>query len=109
VETHRLEHVEHALAGHVGRQRRVLPGVRHERHGAEVVDLVGVGVAHGADQAGEVGQVTVVEAYVGEQALDQVAARVVLAADEAVHVVPLGHQQLGEVETVLAGDTGDER
>ena len=47
--------------------------------------------------------------YVGQQALDQVAMRVVLAPDQAVDVVPLGEQQLGEVETVLAGDPGDER
>ena len=35
------------------------------------------------------------------------AAGVVLAADDAVDVVPLGEQQLGEVEAVLAGDAGD--
>ena len=70
----------------------VLPGVGDERHGAEVVDLVGVGVAERADQAGQVGQVAVVQAYVGEQALGRGRGGVVLAADEAVHVVPLGQQ-----------------
>jgi hypothetical protein len=38
----------------------------------------------------------------------QLAARIVLAADESVDVVALLEQELGEVETVLAGDSGDE-
>ena len=46
---------------------------------------------------------------VGDEVLDELAARVVLAADQAVDLVPLLEQQLGEVEAVLAGDSGDER
>ena len=109
VQAHGLEHRQHALAGHVGRQRGVLPRERHEADGAEVVDLVGPGVPQRADQAGHVGQVAVVQPHVGEQPLDQAATRVVLTPDEPVHVVALGEQQLGQVQTVLSGDAGDQR
>jgi len=31
------------------------------------------------------------------------------APDDPVHLIPLLEQQLGEVRTILAGDTGDQR
>ena len=108
MQPHRLEHREHALAGHVGGQGGVLPRVRDERDGAEVVDLVGVAVAQRPDQAGHVGEVAGVQDDVGEQRPDEVELRVVLATDQAVDVVALGEQELGEIEAVLAGDPGDE-
>ena len=41
-------------------------------------------------------------------ASDEVYAAVIRqAAHDAVHVVPLGEQQLGQVRTVLSGDSGD--
>ena len=108
VQPHRLQHVEHAEAGHVGGDLRVLPGVGHERHGAEVVDLVGTCVAHRPHQAGQVGQVAGVQHDVGQDLLDQLALGVVLAADDRVDLVALGEQELGEVQPVLPGDAGDQ-
>jgi hypothetical protein len=108
VEAYGLEHVEHAHAGDVAGDEGVLPGVGDEGDGAEVVDLVGLRVAHRAHQAGQVGEVTVVQGDVGDHLGHQLAAGIVLAADESVDVVPLLEQELGEVETVLAGDSGDE-
>ena len=108
VEAYGLEHVEHTHARHVAGDERVLPGVGDERDRAQVVDLGRVGVAHRAHQAGQVGEVTVVQPDVGDELGHELAPRVVLAADQAVDVVPLLEQQLGEVEAVLAGDSGDE-
>ena len=81
----------------------------HEADGGEVVDLVGLHLLDGADERRLVEQVAELDLDVGQRRLDDEALGVVLAADEAVDLVALGEQVLGEVEAVLAGDAGDER
>jgi hypothetical protein len=82
---------------------------------AEVVDLVGLHLLHDADEVGRVRQVTVVQ----DEALVlhmRVFVDVVHALGveqrrpplDAVNLVALVEQELGQVAAVLAGDAGDE-
>jgi hypothetical protein len=82
---------------------------------AEVVDLVGLGLLDDADQVRAVGQVAVVQHEVAvaqvRVLVDVVHPRGVEQARaplDAVDHVALGQQELGQVGTVLAGDTGDQ-
>ena len=83
--------------------------------GAEVVDLVGLELVEQLDQRDRVGEVAVV----GEQAdpllvgvvvevVDPVGVEARGAADDAVDLVALLEQELGQVGAVLAGDAGDQ-
>ena len=82
---------------------------------AEVVDLVGLELVEQPHEAAGVGEVAVVQEEL-DAALVRVAVEVVDpvgvegrgAADDAVDLVALVEQQLGEVGAVLAGDAGDE-
>src|SRR5690606_34646214 len=93
---------------HVGGEGRVLPGVGDEGDSAQIVDLVRLGDPDGADQAGEVGEVAEEQGGVGQGVAHQVEFGVVLPADQPVHLVALGGEQLPKVEAVLPGDAGDE-
>jgi hypothetical protein len=64
--------------------------------------------AFSQDQAGQVGDVPGQQLDVGHDGADELGLRVVLAADEAVDLVALRQQQLGQVQPVLTGDAGDE-
>ena len=84
--------------------------------GAQVINLVG---ADGSDQFVEgagVGQVIVGKAQTGvgigrlaEDVKDASGAEGALAADDAVDLVALGKQQLGQIRSVLARNPGYER
>jgi hypothetical protein len=87
---------------------RVLPRVGHERDRAEVVDLVRLGGVDGAQQAGQVGEVSEHQLQAGDL-LNERDLGVVLATDQAVDLVPLAQEQLGEVQPVLTGHSGDQR
>ena len=78
---------------------------------AEVVDLVGVDLAHQGDQPGAVGEVAVVEVEprvlvvrVAVEVVDPAGVEQRGAPDQAVDLVALAEQELGEVGPVLAGD-----
>ncbi len=87
-----------------------LEGHLHVAHRAQVVDLVGLDGAHQVDQADPVGQVAVVQVQpvVVVQVVDPGPVQHRGAADQAVHLVALAEEELGQVGTVLAGDPGDE-
>ncbi len=97
----------------VGRRGVVghLEGHLDVAHRAEVVDLVGLDAAHEVDQADTVGEVAVVqvEALVLVQVVDAGPGQHRGASYEAVDVVPLAKEELGQVRPVLSGDAGDER
>ena len=100
----RLDHV------HVGSgQRGVLPRVRHEGDGPEVVHLLRLGGGQRPHQAGEVHQVPGQQPDVGQLRRQHRQLGVVLPAHQAEDLVALAQQQLGQVGTVLAGDAGDQR
>jgi hypothetical protein len=81
----------------------------------EVVDLVGLHLLDDAHQARAVGHVAVVQdefsvllVRILVEMVDAVGVEQRGAALDAVHVVALVEQELGEVGAVLAGDAGDE-
>ena len=87
---------------------------RHVALRAQVVDLVGLHLLDDADQVGRVGQVAVVqvEALVVDvrvlvEVVDAVGVEQRGAALDAVNLVALLEQELGEIGAVLAGDAGD--
>jgi hypothetical protein len=82
----------------------------------QVVDLVGLDRGEQRDQARAVGQVAVVQEQslvllvrIRVQVVDPVRVERAGAADQAVHLVPLAEQQLGQVRAVLARDPRDQR
>ena len=81
---------------------------RHEADRAEVVDLVGLDLLDRGDERRQVAQVAVDELERRRLVDDHLALRVVLAPDQAEHLVALAGEELGEVAAVLAGDAGDE-
>lgn len=83
--------------------------------GAEVVDLVGADLGDDVAEVGAVGEVAVVQEQrhvlavgVAVEVVDTAGVEGGRAADDAVDLVALGKEELGEVGTILAGDTGDE-
>ncbi len=82
---------------------------------SEVVDFVGLDLLDDADEAGAVGQITVVqdEAAAGlvrvlVEVVDAVGVEERGAALDAVDFVALAQQEFGKIGAVLAGDAGDE-
>ena len=81
----------------------------------EVVDLVGLHLLHDVDQAGGIGHVAVVQheptlvlVRILVEVIDAVGVEQRGAALDAVHLVSLVEQELGEIGAVLAGDAGDQ-
>ena len=114
-DAHRLEQAQRAERVGVGRVLGGLEAHQHVRLGGQVVDLVGLGLLHDADQVGGVGQVAVVheEAHAGlvrvvVEVVDAVGVEQAGAALDAVHHVALLEQVLGQVGAVLPGDAGDQ-
>ncbi len=110
-----LEHPERAHGGGLGGELGHLEADLDVALGAEVVDLVGPDPVQVADQRRAVRQVGVVQIELGAapvgvvvEVVDAPGRERARAADQAVDVVALVEQQLGEVGAVLAGDAGDE-
>ena len=93
---------------------------RLENHGhvalrAEVVDLVGLGFLHDADQIAGVGEVAVVQLEAGVfdvrvlvDVVHPLGVEQAGAALDAVHDIAFFEQEFGQVAAVLAGDAGDQ-
>ena len=84
--------------------------------GAEVVDLVRPDAVDERGQAGGIGEVAIVEGEresgfvrVVVEVVDAAGVEGAGAADDAVDVVALRQEELGEVGAILPGDAGDER
>ena len=99
----------------VGRVLGLLEGHRDVALRRQVVDLVGLHLLDDAHQAAGVGHVAVVqdEAAAGlvrilVEVVDPVGVEQRRAALDAVDLVALAEQELGEVGAVLAGDAGDQ-
>ena len=105
----RLEQPQRAGAVGRGGVLRHLEGDLDVALRAEVVDLVRLDLVDQVDQADAVGEVAVVQVQVGAvDVVDPAAVDRRGATDQAVDLVALREQQLGEVRPVLAGDAGDE-
>jgi hypothetical protein len=84
-------------------------GQLDEADGPEVVDLIGLDLLHGGDEGRQVGEIAVDELDLGNLVLDDSSLRIVLSPDHSVDLIALADEQLGQIATVLSGDTGDQR
>ncbi len=105
---HGLQHPRGAHAAELGREHRLVPRRRHERHGGQVVDLVRLAVAEHVGERALVQQVAGVERDGVAAVLQPLEGLGRGAADHAVHLVALLQQELGQVAAVLAGHARDE-
>ena len=112
----RLEEPQRAESVHIGGVLGLLEAHRDVRLGAQVVDLVRLDGTDDAGEAGGVGQVAVVQEQsgsgvvrVGVDVVDALGVQLGRAPLDAVHLVTLGQQELGQVRPVLAGDPRDQR
>ena len=115
-EADRLEQARGAQAGDVPGVLRLVEADRDVALRGEVVDLVGAQLPDQVGQAAGVGQVAEVHVQaplvlvlVEVEVVDAVGVEGAGAALDAVDLVALGEQELGEVRAVLAGDAGDQR
>ena len=104
----RLQHPEHAEAGHLAGQLGLLPGHGHVGDRGQVVDLVRLDLLHRGDQAALVEQVAADQPDVAEQLADAAHPGVGLPADQPPDLITLGQQVLGQIRAVLPGDPGDQ-
>ena len=112
----RLEQAHGAEAGDLARVLRHVEGDLDVALRAEVVDLVRVDQAQRAVERGRVGQVPVVQdqppaggVRVLVDVVDPPGVEGRGAPDQAVDLVALVEQELGQVRPVLPGDPGDQR
>ena len=103
-----LEQPRHADRGVLGGGDREPPGLRHRGHRGEVVDLVRSGLAENVDQGALIEQVAGIEGDPIRDRLEPLEVPVGRPADEAVDLVALLEQELGEVAAVLAADSRDQ-
>ncbi len=94
---------------------RLLERHRHVALRREVVDLVGDHALHDARDARRIGQIAVMQEKllarfmrITIQMIDAVRVEERTAALDAMHLIALRHQQLGQVRPVLPGDAGDQ-
>jgi hypothetical protein len=83
--------------------------------GPQIVDLLGLHLLYYADKVGAVGKVSVVEkethpllVRVHVEVVDPIGIKEARSTLDAVHLVVLAEQKLGQIRPVLAGDAGDE-
>ena len=78
---------------------------------SQIVDLIGLDLAHQTDQAGGIGQVAVVQGdcVLLDQVVDTSGVGDGSAADDAVDLVALLQKELCQVGTILTGNTGNQR
>lgn len=76
----------------------------------QIVDLVGLDLAHQTDQTGGIGQVAIVQGdcVLLDQVVDTSGVGDGSAADNAVDFIPLLQQELCQIGAVLTRDAGDQ-
>ena len=82
---------------------------------AEVVDFRGLDLADDVNEAGGVSEIPVVQGHLGTalmfvvvEMLNPGSVEGAGTADDAVHIVTLGQQKLGQVRPILPCDSGDQ-
>src|SRR5690606_5432382 len=104
-----LQHAGHADGGEFARQDRLLPARRHEAHRRQVVDLVRPDLLEHVNDGELIEQVGLVQLDLAVEVLNALEVFGTGAANDAVNLVALFQQQLGQVTSILAGDAGDQR
>src|ERR1700691_1857998 len=75
-----------------------------ETDGAQVVDLVGLHLLQGGNERGEILEITSEQLKLGNLFLDHRRFRVRLPPEQAIDLVALTDEELGQVATILARD-----
>lgn len=111
-----FEQPQRAERVRVGRVFRFLERHRHVALRGEVVDLLRAHLLEHPDKAGRVGHVAVVQnqpplrvVWVLVEVIDAIGVEQGGPPLDAVHLVTLAQQELGEIGAVLAGDARDQR
>ena len=93
----RLENPGHAHRGELGGQHRLLPARRHEGHGREVVDFVGLGLLEDAANRGGIEQVALEQLNAVAEMFDALEVLGAGAAHHAANAITLVQKQLREI------------
>ena len=102
-----FEHARHALRVELAGQHRLIPGRGHERHRREVVELVRTDFVDEADDRQLIEQIGRLDRDAIENRLNAPEIRRARAANRPDDLVAFREQQLGEVGSVLPGNSGD--
>mmetsp|Transcript_17848 Transcript_17848/g.51095 ORF Transcript_17848/g.51095 Transcript_17848/m.51095 type:complete len:388 (-) Transcript_17848:52-1215(-) len=110
-----IEHAEDANTIGIGGVLGHIEGNLDVGHGAEVVNLIGLHLGNDGDQVRGIAKVAVVEEKLNAggvailvDVINTAGVEGRRTTDDAVDNVALLEEELGEVGTILAGDTGDE-
>jgi hypothetical protein len=99
---------KHTKSGHIGSQFGLVKRHGDKGNSAQVVELVRLHLFKRSHQAGEVRKVARDDFDVRKLVAKQLGARVVLPFHHAKDLVALAMEELGEMTSVLAGNSGDE-
>ena len=104
----RLQHPQDTQCVHIAGVLGHIKADLHMALGSQIVDLVRLNQTDDPDQAGRIGQVTVVKGDLAQKMLDAAGIGNGCPAGDAVDFITLFQQELRKIRTVLAGDAGDQ-
>ena len=109
-DTDGLQHAQNAQCVHIAGVLGCIKGDLNVALCGQIVDLIGLDLAYQTDQAGGIGQVTVMQGdrVLLDQVVDTSGVGDRSAADDAVDFVALLQQKLCQVGTILTSDTGNQ-
>ena len=105
-----LQHAQNTQCVHITGVLGCIEGDLNMALCSQIVDLVGLDLAHQTDQTGGIGQVTVMQgdSVLLDQVVDTSGVGDGSAADDAVDFIPLLQQELCQIGTILTSDTGNQ-
>jgi hypothetical protein len=109
--TDSLQHAQNAQSVHIAGIFRSIKRNLNMALCSQIVDLIGLDLAHQTDQTGGIGQVAVMQgdSVLLDQVVDTSGVGDGSAADDAVNLVALLQKELCQIGTILTGNTGDQR
>ena len=105
-----LQHTQNTQCVHIAGVLRSIKGDLNMALCSQIVDLVGLDLAHQTDQAGGIGQVAVVQgdSILLDQVVDTSGVGDGSAADNAVDLIALLQQKLCQIRAVLTSDASNQ-
>src|SRR5262249_11342954 len=104
-----FEHAQRAEARDIGCKHGLVPGNRDKTLGREVIDLVRLDLFHGLVQRALVGEIALDKADSVRNMLNAIVFLKAASPHQAVDFVTLVQQELRQVGSILAGDSGNQR
>ena len=105
-----LQHTQNAQCVHIAGVLGCVKGDLNVALCSQIVDLIGLDLAHQTDQAGGIGQVAVVQSdrVLLDQMVDTSCVGDGSAADDAMDLIALLQQKLCQIRAVLTGDASNQ-